>query len=607
MEVNSLYDPYAIHFDTFAGDVYTLSTASITLAAGTLTAVTITDGTLSISSGSITSGVAATFSGLGTFGSLVVDTTTLVVDAVTHKVEIGSADGSDKIQIYHDNSHAHFNWDDGVLFLQTTETNTHGIVQVRGNGIGQGILQVHDEDTAEYVYITCAAGVGQLLIGGTAPSRLAFQSGADIPITMFEDATAGKTKELNIYGYRNGDVSRSLQIGVGVDADDTASFDGLSNYLFNGSITVADSLAGPLEILQLANTVGSGAGPAVIFNVKTLADSSGQMGAIVFKRIGTYATAGTSISSMEFYTANNNVDVLALTIDEAQRVGIGTATPGYILDIDAGEIGDNNYDGLRIIDTGWKATSHPMLEFYNSNAQFGGGGTLARIYGEIGSLGENSKLYFAVADSSKNLQDRMVIDKDGNVGIGTTTPSSKLSINGGLQVGDGTNETQISSTGDLVFVNTAGLPYGECHQTDGATFNVTMTTINVWVEVDAATTNINAVDLNLVTFPDDHYLLCTKEGRYFITYSFTAEIDSVAGGDQHIESGIMINGSIQTDRGLGHEQYAATNKERNLQGHTIIDIPTNGQVSLALKNTASSGKILTIDHLNITVTQVGGT
>ncbi|KKL50678.1 hypothetical protein LCGC14_2303090, partial [marine sediment metagenome] len=87
------------------------------------------------------------------------------------------------------------------------------------------------------------------------------------------------------------------------------------------------------------------------------------------------------------------------------------------------------------VDTGWKATSRPMLEFYNSNAQFGGGRSLARIYGEIGNLGENSKLYFAVADSSKNLQDRTVIDKDGNVGINTTTPASKLSINGGLHVG----------------------------------------------------------------------------------------------------------------------------------------------------------------------------
>ena len=138
------------------------------------------------------------------------------------------------------------------------------------------------------------------------------------------------------------------------------------------------------------------------------------------------------------------------------RVGIGTTAPDYILDIDAGEIGDNNYDGLRIIDTGWQAISHPMLEFYNSNAQFNGGGPLARIYGEIGSIGQNSKLYFAVADSSKNLQDRMVIDKGGNVGIGTTTPDTKLQVVGTAGFGDdATNQTRISATGDLLFVGSA--------------------------------------------------------------------------------------------------------------------------------------------------------
>ena len=114
------------------------------------------------------------------------------------------------------------------------------------------------------------------------------------------------------------------------------------------------------------------------------------------------------------------------------KVGIGM-TPDYILDIDAGDIGNDNYDGLRIVDTGWQATSHPMLEFYNSNEQFNG--SLARIYGEIGNIGANSKLYFAVADSSKNLQDRMVIDKDGNVGIGIVTPTAALDIIGSVAPG----------------------------------------------------------------------------------------------------------------------------------------------------------------------------
>ena len=135
------------------------------------------------------------------------------------------------------------------------------------------------------------------------------------------------------------------------------------------------------------------------------------------------------------------------------KVGIGR-TPNYRLDIDAGVIDNGNYDGLRIVDTGWKATSHPMLDFYNSHASFNG--SLARIYGEIGESGENSKLYFAVADSSKSLQDRMVIDKDGNVGIGTTSPDTKLQVVGTSGFGDDSgNETLISATGDLSFAGTA--------------------------------------------------------------------------------------------------------------------------------------------------------
>ncbi len=163
----------------------------------------------------------------------------------------------------------------------------------------------------------------------------------------------------------------------------------------------------------------------------------------------TFGTIGCGVITADGL-AVNTTDLVVDTVNH--RVGIGTATPSYILDINAGEIGDNNYDGLRIVDTGWKAVSHPMLEFYNSHASFNG--SLARIYGEIGNIGENSKLYFAVADSSKNLQDRMVIDKSGNVGIGETSPQDKLEVNGKIR---GTNFTTaanillIPSTDEIQF------------------------------------------------------------------------------------------------------------------------------------------------------------
>ncbi len=141
-------------------------------------------------------------------------------------------------------------------------------------------------------------------------------------------------------------------------------------------------------------------------------------GATPVAELLTVSTGSGTDRDFIFRAGNGNTNQLYLEASSG-NVGIGTATLDYILDINAGEIGDDNYDGVRIVDTGWTRVSHPMLEFYNSHVDFNG--SLARIYGEIGLLGENSKLYFAVADSSKSLQDRMVIDKGGNVGIGLTT------------------------------------------------------------------------------------------------------------------------------------------------------------------------------------------
>ncbi len=150
---------------------------------------------------------------------------------------IVAQDNSDQIDIHHDTSDAYIKWTDGTLILETDEgDNTNTNVFIRGKGSGRGYLYVYDEDNGEYVSFRSSDGRGFLTVGGTSPVKLALQQEADIPITMFEAATAGETPELKIYGYKSGDASRSLEIGVGVDAADTVSFDGLSNYLFDGNI-----------------------------------------------------------------------------------------------------------------------------------------------------------------------------------------------------------------------------------------------------------------------------------------------------------------------------------------------------------------------------------
>lgn len=51
MDITSLIDPFAVHYDTLAGDVYTLNTSSITLTGGTLTAAQVIDNGLTASLG----------------------------------------------------------------------------------------------------------------------------------------------------------------------------------------------------------------------------------------------------------------------------------------------------------------------------------------------------------------------------------------------------------------------------------------------------------------------------------------------------------------------------------------------------------------------------
>ncbi len=152
------------------------------------------------------------------------------------KVRVGSADNSNNINIYHNNSTAHIDWDDGVLELLSTEAGVNTFVHIRGDGTSGGELKVFDQNNAEYIRFRSVDGYGFLEVAGTSPQALRIQKESNIPIQMFASAAEGETQELKIYGYRTGDSKRDLQIGVGVDAADTASFDGVSNYWFDGAV-----------------------------------------------------------------------------------------------------------------------------------------------------------------------------------------------------------------------------------------------------------------------------------------------------------------------------------------------------------------------------------
>ena len=161
-------------------------------------------------------------------------------------------------------------------------------------------------------------------------------------------------------------------------------------------------------------------------------------------------------------------------------------------------------------------------------------------------------------------------------------------------------------SGDTYWVGAGtGLLYGNMDQ-DGGTFDVTLTDINTLYELDAATTHISAGPLNDVTFDGDHFLKVHTAGVYFITYSLIAQVSALTGGSEHIEFEILKNGGA-VGKGETHIDFKNTVRELPAGSNTLIALAVNDEISIGATAVDSSGKTITIDHLEMSLFMLGGT
>ena len=137
--------------------------------------------------------------------------------------------------------------------------------------------------------------------------------------------------------------------------------------------------------------------------------------------------AFTNLSASGTFTSrgiDDNADATAITIDSSENVGIGTASPAYILDIQGQNAGSDAILRLKTLGTQTYSDAYIYLETAGSGItgiQFGD--SADSNAGLINYDHSNNSLYIRT-----NATERMRIDSAGNVGIGTSSPLNTLQI-----------------------------------------------------------------------------------------------------------------------------------------------------------------------------------
>jgi len=186
-----------------------------------------------------------------------------------------------------------------------------------------------------------------------------------------------------------------------------------------------------------------------------------------------------------------------------------------------------------------------------------------------------------------------------------THAADVVTINGSgvTSIGDGgtTNYTQIAADGDTHWVGTGGLVYGHCYGDEiGFVLNGGSAVQNTWYEIVDA--DMVSGPLNNCTHDGNGAITVTEPGHYRVTASVSFENDT---SGNHSQWTISIN-DTETGGVMHHEAFGAA-KHGSVTVTGIYDCADNATIEVSGRTTDAGTPDITIDHLMITVTQIGGT
>jgi len=212
----------------------------------------------------------------------------------------------------------------------------------------------------------------------------------------------------------------------------------------------------------------------------------------------------------------------------------------------------------------------------------------------------NSEAWVVVERSGFTISD--VSFPNGNVGINTASPDTKLQVVGDVKFGDdNTNYVEVSSTGDLVFVGSSGLAFAEIYARDNTTTTSTSTTkaqITIF-DTDGEFNNMTP------SHAQDH-ITVTKAGKYKIDASISIKNSSGAAHvislEMYKNNGTGVFNNIHAGRTLGTGSDVG-----NLTMSGIVDLAANDTIEMWITSDSGAARTVTVEDIDLCAIQIGGT
>ena len=429
-----------------SGDVITTNTINETTAASG-----VTIDSLLVKDGGIT-GTTGVFS-----GNLTVDTNTLFVNAASNRVGIGTSSPSQPLQVVTSGATAAGisvtnTTGNANLFLSTANTGTSTFFFGDTDNFQSGLIQYsHTSDSLisrsagvmtfqtgganERMRITNSGNVG---IGTTAPgTKLEISTSGVATLRINDSSSTTRRVDLSNSGgialltARNGATNTGFYVQGGVDSSKYVRFqENLTQFFtsdtermrITSSGNVGIGTASPSSLLNIyinslsdreALVLNSNGGVlnGASIDIQRSNVSMGKIDADYFEGMRFYVTDGAGAAATE-----------RMRIDSSGNVGIGTASPVVPLHISSAT------PAIRLTDTD-----------DNSDSQVGAAaGGLLVLDADISNEAAGTAILFRVDGGSE----KMRITSSGNVGIGRTSPTNKLEVDGAAALYAASTETR---------------------------------------------------------------------------------------------------------------------------------------------------------------------